>query len=218
MNEDDGKGYGCFVMFVSGVALLVALIALRRWDEPLFAVKTSDFNVVDILAVLVTVLMGWQVFNAIENSKTIRRMDRLKAELDRKSDVWTQRNLEMQHLIDAHGHYQSALNSEYHSDSYLHFAIALNHFLQSNIPIGYRPLQQTLQGLSDSLIRIESESEEDDIQNFLDSMDDFNDLYQDIIAAIHLRKQDIERLHGELLEIRSDRLALRDRLLSRPTP
>lgn len=215
MNEDNGKGYGCVVMALAGVALLVALIALRRWDIPMCAIKSSDFNVVDILSVLVTVLIGWQVYNAIENSKMIRRMDRLKSELDRRSNIWTQRNLEIEYLVDAHSHYQAALNSEFHSDSYRQFANALNLFLQSKVSLDYRPLQLTLQGLVDSLVRIESESREDDIENFIDSMVDYDDLYDAIIASIHQREQDIERLHRELLHIRSERLALRDRLTNR---
>lgn len=215
MNEDNGKGYGCVVMALAGVALLVALIALRRWDIPMCAIKSPDFNVVDILSVLVTVLIGWQVYNTIENSKMIRRMDRLKSELDRRSNIWTQRNLEIEHLVDAHSHYQAALNSEFHSDSYRQFANALNLFLQSKVSLDYRPLQLTLQGLVDSLVRIESESREDDIENFIDSMVDYDDLYDAIIAPIHQREQDIERLHRELLHIRSERLALRDRLTNR---
>lgn len=207
--------------WVSALTFAVVLLGIGYLN--LYCNKMSfDSNnagvIISALGVLVTALIGWQVFNAIEHSKMTRRMDRLKSELDRKSDLWTQRNLAIQHLVDAHGHFQSALNSEYHSDTYLEFANALILFLRSNVPIDYRPLQQTLQGLTDSLIRIENESAEDDIQNFLDSMDDFNDLYQDIIAAIHMRKQDIERLHEELLEIRSNRLALRDRLLSRRHP
>lgn len=215
MSEDNGKGYGCFVMAVSGMALLIALIALRRWDIPMCAIKSSDFNVVDILSVLVTVLIGWQVYNAIENSKMIRRMDRLKSELDRRSNIWTQRNLEIEHLVDAHSHYQAALNSEFHSESYMQFANTLNLFLQSKVSLDYRPLQLTLQGLVDSLVRIESESGENDIENFIDSMADFDDLYDAIIASIHQREQDIEHLHRELLHIRSERLALRDRLTNR---
>lgn len=215
MNEDNGKGYGCFVMVVAGLALLIALIALRRWDVPLCAVEASDFNVVDILSVLVTVLIGWQVYNAIENSKMIRRMDRLKSELDRRSNIWTQRNLEIEHLVDAHSHYQAALNSEFHSDSYLQFANALNLFLQSKVSLDYRPLQLTLQGLLDSLIRIENEGGEDDVENFIESMTDLDDLYDAIIASIHQRERDIEQLHRELLHIRSERLALRDRLGNR---
>lgn len=39
------------------------------------------------MGVMVTVLVGWQVFNAVENSKTLRKLDRLENRLRTQIDV-----------------------------------------------------------------------------------------------------------------------------------
>lgn len=94
MSEDNGKGYGCFVMFVAGVALLIALIALRRWDVPLCALSESDFSVADVLAILVTVLIAGQLWQSMVTKEDLKKVDNAVKEVERlKTEIAQTREL-----------------------------------------------------------------------------------------------------------------------------
>lgn len=94
MNEDNGKGYGCFVMFVAGAALLIALIALRRWDVPLCALSKSDFNVADVLSILVTVLIAGQLWQSVVTKEDLKKDDSAVKEVERlKEEIAQTREL-----------------------------------------------------------------------------------------------------------------------------
>lgn len=71
MNEDNGKGYGCFVMFVSGVALLVALIALLKWDNPLGGFSGESY-VIAALSALITFAVAWQIWQTMASREEIK--------------------------------------------------------------------------------------------------------------------------------------------------
>lgn len=94
MNEDNRKGYGCFVIFVAGVALLIALIALRRWDVPLCALSKSDFSVADVLAILVTVLIAGQLWQSMVTKEDLKKVDKAVKEVERlKTEIAQTREL-----------------------------------------------------------------------------------------------------------------------------
>lgn len=76
MNEDNGKGYGCFVMFVAGVALLVALIALLKWDNPLGGFSGESY-VMTSLSILITFVVAWQIWQTMASREEIK--DAIKA-------------------------------------------------------------------------------------------------------------------------------------------
>ena len=89
MSEDNEKGYGCFVMFISGVALLIALIALRKWDGCLTNI-TSDITVTDILSILVTVLIAGQLWQSYVTKEDLKRVDQAVTDVRQLKDELTQ--------------------------------------------------------------------------------------------------------------------------------
>ncbi len=134
MDEENGKGYGCVVMALAGVALLVALVALRRWDIPLCALCKDDFNVADVLSILVTVLIGWQVFNAIENSKTLKRMDRLQARFERSNKLLERQDKRAMDLLEAFAQDRKGDNETELSAKYMCYLNAIHCFIKANVP------------------------------------------------------------------------------------
>lgn len=71
MNEDNTKGYGCFVMLVSSAAIIVSFIALLlqdAWKDKL----TSQTFIIAVLSALVTFLVAWQIWQTMASREEIK--------------------------------------------------------------------------------------------------------------------------------------------------
>ena len=213
MNEDNGRGYGCFVMLVSCMALVIAVIALLKWDKPFCGLSGEDYAIATLSA-LVTFAVGWQIWQFIalkDDIKNVKRLtqevETLKTELDKRSNLLTQRNLEITNLIDAHSYYQYAENAVMKSACYLNYVKALDLFLKSNISLDYKPLDNTLAGLHDCLDGVIRTYKEDK-QRFLEYSDELETLYKSIMDSIHKREQNIEDIRQDVINIRDRRKML----------
>lgn len=71
MNEDNGKGYGCFVMFVSGVAFIFSVTALLRHDNWDCEISPAGF-VIAALSALITFVVAWQIWQTIASRDEIK--------------------------------------------------------------------------------------------------------------------------------------------------
>lgn len=134
MDKDHkNSGYGCFVMFVAGVALFIALIAHRKWDAPLCGISTTDFNVVDILSILVTVLIAGQLWQSFVTKEDLKKIDEaredvqcLKIELEQARELpqgihWSLLGVREQSSGDTQG---NRLAIQYYAESLKHLAKA----------------------------------------------------------------------------------------------
>lgn len=205
MNEDNGKGYGCFVMTVSGIALLIALIALRRWDIPLWAISKSDFNVVDVLSILVTVLIGWQVFNAIENHKTLRRMDRLQSRFERSNRLLEIQDQRAMDLLGAFAQDRRGDNETELSAKYLCYLNAIHLFIRANVPGANINLTDTESKLEQTLIAIENSKNNFFRGVFISNIPTYENTFREIMTLIHQRQEDLDALHIRITRLRDER-------------
>jgi hypothetical protein len=205
MNEDNVKGYGCFVMVVSGLALLIALIALRRWDVPLCALKTSDFNVADIFSILVTVLIGWQVFNAIENHKTLRRMDRLQSQFERSNRLLELQDRRAMDLLEAFAQDRKGDNENELSAKYMCYLNAIHRFVKANVPGANLNLIDTEHKLEQTLSAIENSQNNFSRGVFISHIPTYEDTFREIMTFIHQRQEDLTALHTRMTRLRDER-------------
>lgn len=196
MSEDNGKGYGCVVMALAGLSLLVALIALRRWDIPMCAIKSSDFNVVDILSVLVTVLIGWQIWQGIDANNRLRRMESSVREAEN-------RNTQLRHLLEAFQLDRLAQTAGTPSAQYTQSVAALRSFVFSGVSSAYLPIMEILARLNSILDTIDRETDRTHRAQFasinrdcdvhfstiLASINEQIGIYQDILERIRLINQ-----------------------------
>ena len=224
MNEDSGKGYGRFVMLVSGVSMVFSVVALLRHDNWDCEISPAGF-VIATLSALITFLVAWQIWQTmvsrreIEQAKEVsRKIIELESRLKATSDLFTQRNMEIGQLIDAHAQLQAARDSDFFSDRYIHLAEALNDFIRSNVSIDYRPFIETRIALNDTLALLASEGSQEDKDIFLESYDAYEELHNNIMASIHKRQQDIDSLRRLVVDLRDQRRALRSQLLSSTNP
>lgn len=226
-NTEKGLFWLCVILTMA-MAFTAMMISLPRVCD-IHSNINFDYQtmIVTILGIFVTALIGWQIWQTMISRREVERADQaaqriaeLETTLNIRSEVFTQRNMEITHLIDAHTWVRSAQNTNSDSLAYSHLARALNSFIRSNVAFNYHPLQECIRDIADTLIHLEHEGNDDDKQDFIESSDVYEQLYNDIIASIHQRQQDIEELHRLVVGMRDDRIALRDRLINPqpPTP
>lgn len=93
MQEENynGRGYGCFVMVVAAIALLLSIISLLKWDNPLSGLGGEDYTIV-ALSVLVTFVVAWQIWQTIISREEVRNIDRrfenVRSEFNKRVDAF----------------------------------------------------------------------------------------------------------------------------------
>lgn len=216
MSDDNGKGYGCFVMFVSGVALLIALIALRRWDTPLWGLSLSDLNTADALSILVTFLVAWQIWATIDAKNTLgkfekrtkeydTRINKLQTDLDSKTILLAAQGERMSFLIDAHSRLNSAKEEkDVLAASYRMYAEAAELFIKSWMPPMYDPLQKSLLDMTALLEVIENEKKQWSL--FLDDEATYDVLHENILSAIRQHQNALDGITQQVRNIHKRRL------------
>lgn len=193
MNEDNRKGYGCFVMLVAGVALLIALIALRRWDVPLCGITAPEVDVTNTLSILVTILIGWQIWQGIDANNRLRRMESSVREAEN-------RDTQLRHLLEAFQLDRLAQTAGTRGARYTQSVAALRSFVFSGVSSAYLPIMEILARLDDILNTVEQDDNRARRAQFaainrdcdvhfstiLASINEQIGIYQDILERIRL--------------------------------
>lgn len=214
MNEDNGKGYGCVVMAIAGVALLVALIALRRWDVPLWGLSASDFDVAGLLTLLITILIGWQIWQTIDAKNTLEKfenrtkeydvkIDGLRQELESKTMLLSAQGERMSFLIDGHSRQHSAQNENILAASYRMYAEAVEMFIRSWMPPMYDPLQASLLEMTNILDRIENNPKQ--WKMFVDDENIYDSIHDNIVNAINQHQMALEGIIDQVRVLNRNR-------------
>lgn len=211
MNEDNGKGYGCFVMFVSGVALLVALIALLKWDNPLGGFS-GDSYVITALSTLITFVVAWQIWTTIATKEEIKKAteaaDKLKEvekKLQKQHDFFETRNLEVRYLIDAHAKLLEAEKTNNLSNKYEAYAEAINLLLKSNVDLSYEQFDKAQFGLMSVLNQFSVITDPIDADYFMSRDKEYEWHYQQIMSQLKKRSDNIEEFVRVLTLIHDNR-------------
>lgn len=134
MNKDyKNSGYGCFVMLVSSVAIILSFVSLLMqdaWKDKL----TSQTFIVAILSVLITFLVAWQIWQTIDAKNIIKeiREDALRMQAQSKLDVQNARLMSMALLTTHEG--ETAKASGNFADAYMKYFTSLALFMMIKDP------------------------------------------------------------------------------------
>lgn len=143
MSEDNGKGYGCFVMFVSGVAIIFSVTALLRHDNWDCEISPAGF-VIATLSALITFVVAWQIWQTITSHDEIREMrdnaDRIEHNFNFLNTELTSQSESVPHLIEAARLFTTAntirmvaeLDAVNLREAYATYVEAIIEFLRSN--------------------------------------------------------------------------------------
>lgn len=194
MNEDNGKGYGCFVMAVSGIALLIALIALRRWDIPLYGITATDIDVTNTLSTLVTILIGWQIWQGIDANNRLKRMESSVKESEK-------RDVQLRHLLEAFQLDRLAQTAGTPGARYTQSVAALRSFVFSGVSSAYLPIMEILARLDGILNTVGSTDDRARRAQFATINRDCDVHFQTILASINEQIGIYQDILGEIRRI-----------------
>lgn len=211
MNEDNGKGYGCFVMLVSGVAIVFSVAALLRHDNWDCEISPAGF-VIATLSALITFVVAWQIWTTIATKEEIKKAteaaDKLKEvemKLQKQRDFFETRNLEVRYLIDAHAKLLDAEKIDDLSGKYEAYAEAISLLLKSNVDLSYEQFDKAQMGLMSVVAAFESCTDPIEASSFIDREKEYEWHYENILSELKKRENDIEDFKRILVALRDNR-------------
>lgn len=202
---------------LTGIVALMLSVLLAAYFNGVPYSHNAATLLISVLGVIVTALVGWQVFNAIENVKTLKKMDGLETELRSKSEQIVTLNSQVLDLIEAHHERSMAQGIKYWERKYEHACKSLKLFLRGNIKSDYEPLQSLLRDMSSIIERVNKEATEDEKIVFARAFTQFDNEHNDIIDIIHSREDNLKSMRRRLISLRDKRKKLFDDYANKET-
>lgn len=207
--------FGRAVLFA--VILSASIVLLLLFFSKFVGVVSDGTLLVSVLGILVTALITWQIFNAVENSKTLSKMEKLDDDLRSKSLLITTLNSQVLDIIEAHNERNIAQGIDYWENKYIHAAKSLKLFLRGNVSSDYEPLNRLLLDMASIIERVNKEATEDEKIVFARSFIQLEKEHENIIDIIHKREDDLRGLRKQVVRLRDKRKRLFDEYVSKET-
>jgi hypothetical protein len=125
--------------WLSLIAIVISIIIVIVWIVNNFQVTTVHLDsfigvTVALLALLVTIVLGWQIYNAVNINEKIRSIDTLESRLEYQSHELEQKYNMVCH-IQAYNSAQLSIDREDYIDAYRWFQNSLQYSSLLDIPI-----------------------------------------------------------------------------------
>lgn len=135
--------------FCSYLSLIISITILILWccNVGGFSVVSLDSFVgviVALLAIIVTLAVGWQIYNSIEIKSQIEKLSTLKEKLELLEHTAKQQTGKSQHLI-SYILGNDACKEKNYLDAFRYFLSALNYSMQLESPLNVEPLLKALE-------------------------------------------------------------------------
>lgn len=154
---------------------------------------------------MVTVLVGWQVFNAIENVKTLKRMDRMQSIFTHQRQLLETQDQRGRDLIEAFAEARKGDAESLLSAKYMCYLNSIYLFISANVPAAYQYLIQVELELSNTLNLLEHSTDRALQRKFIEHINEYDNIYRRIMTLIHKRQEDLEALHNRITRYRDER-------------
>lgn len=179
------------------IACVLALIAI---GGTFLDIRSNDASIpISILGTFVAALLGWQVFNAIENSKTLKKLDRLKKSLETQQQEMDTRSTMLVNRIEAMDMLSFLRNSENElNDRYFNGVRSIDLFLDSGIPDNFIYLEETLAELDRVLTSMEQQSPSVAGGIIADTEDELERMVRSIIRKIDETSEYLARVQTRI--------------------
>ena len=217
MNEDKDKdcldpennSKCCFLKVTNAFLLLANVLLIILGFYYLNSKEDNSYfsMIVTVLAALITILITWQIWQTIVSKEQIKKatdaFDKLKeleANLDIHRNLFSQRNLEIKNLIDAHAKISEAEKIENLHIKYTTYAEALDLLLQSNVEVTYEQFDNILYGLNGIIGKLSDikNLRFEEVWNILESEKVFEWHYNQIMSRLEKRSDEIDELKRKI--------------------
>ena len=140
MKELNKKANWALILSVASLVIIVAIIGLWCFKSKEIAVVTLDTYVgviVALLAIIVTIVLGWQIFNIFELRQKMEEMNALKSQFNEQSEKIKKLSLRVEHGMNLTWGDNEMSNKNYWLATYyyiksLNYALAMD--FTANIP------------------------------------------------------------------------------------
>lgn len=211
MNKSDAiyrKGGIIWAIALAIVAIIMSGIAIAT-DYPRKDISMDYLGIIiGITSLLVTALLGWQIFNAIEMRTIIKDYNRLKNQLDESNKELKVKDAQNIALIEAYAKFNNATDGDYpFSRQYEIYLEALELFLKANMPLRYNSIIEINAILSMMLTSLKRGVVEEKRQ-FIENEKNFDGLYHNILNHLGKRKDDTQQLSSKFTSIHDKRVSI----------
>ena len=155
--------------------------------------------IVSALGVLVTALVGWQIYKSIEINSMLKNISKLEKEFIKSNNALAVQDIRNIELIEAFeckhqaDKYDVGTSISHLTIRYYSLLLAVKHFINANMQYDYNPFRDAVNKLSEVLIHIENINPNERSQ-FNNRMDEYETIYDDIITAIDIRIEELREL------------------------
>ncbi len=193
-------------IFCSFASIIMAIIALAKC-APSSQLHADYIGViVGILALLVTAIVGWQIYNAIGMQEAVKKFDRLQKDFEESNRLLKQQDQRNITLINAFAKYYVAEKENVSiATRYRAFVEALLLFIQSNIPIGNEHVSNTRCELFGALESLEENANTFDKEHLVNINSTMEETYDTLVDAINARQEELSQFLKEVKSLRDRR-------------
>lgn len=191
------------------VAIMFVVILAAYFNGVPYSHNTATL-LISVLGVIVTALVGWQVFNAIENVNTLKKMEVLENKLNIQINLSKRINQDLFDIAEAHRLEWEADRSNDEIYQYARHLKALFLYIKSNVALDYPPVHNKIRVLARLINRVRRSADEDNIIRFANEMDVYDKIHEDLLDAIAEREDNLRKFRRQVIDLRHRRKDLFD--------
>ncbi len=165
--------------------------------------------IISALGVLVTALVGWQVYNAIEMRGMFEKVENVKKELDKTNSAYEHKIESLEWLVSAlHGGLISKDRFNGDTAYFLHCLDVVGCYIKSGAKIDSAPFKRSLEELEDTMRIIKERNNSTEILFMGGNKDIVREWYQTAINIINTESKHLETLKTRLSKVYEDYIIL----------
>lgn len=198
------------------VAIMFVVILAAYFNGVPYSHNTATL-LISVLGVIVTALVGWQVFNAIENVRTLKKMGELEDKINIQINLSERRNQELFDIAEAHRLEWEADRSTDEIYQYSCHLRALLLYIKSDVSLDYPPVRNKIGYLTMLINQVRRSKDDDDRIRFANEMAAFDETHEDLLDAIATREDNLRRFRRQVIDLRHQRKNLFDQFVGQET-
>lgn len=207
------KNWIVYLWFSVGIAALILSIFDFSNGLPNVTVRNTTSD--NILSILVTFLVAWQIWQTISIKDDVSKIQQLEAKLNEQIAVSDLRNQELFDIAEAHRLERIADNSKIYSVRYGSYLRAMMLFLKSNVALSYPPLSSKISMLNAIITTVNNAKGEEKV-SFANQMSGFDETYSELLDVIAAREDNLKDLKKRVIRLRDRRKRLFDSYITTP--
>lgn len=207
------KNWIVYLWFSVGIGALI--LSIFDFSNGLPNVTLRNTTSDNILSILVTFLVAWQIWQTISIKDDVSKIQQLEAKLNEQIAVSDLRNQELFDIAEAHRLERIADNSKINSVRYGNYLRAMMLFLKSNVALSYPPLSSKISMLNAIITTVNNAKGEEKV-SFANQMNGFDETYSELLDVIAAREDNLIDLKKRVIRLRDRRKRLFDSFVTTP--